>query len=259
MATPPPGPDPAIKPPWRRRRPESRLNVAIIGSIVVHVILLVFLQFVKPALDRRAEEEEILAKKEPQEKVKFEPIKKEEPEKKPEPKPEEKKPPPMRAPRPAEQSRPSPTPGTTHVDLTVGLDPNSFGGDGIVVPSGETLIGDPQANVAPPPPPMPPPPPPSPPPVVTVKTRPRALNVPRMPYPEAARRRGVQGEIQVMVTVSATGEVTRVELKQGVDPQLDELALEALRKARFSPAVGSDGNPMTHTLLYRYVFRLEDE
>jgi outer membrane biosynthesis protein TonB len=44
-----------------------------------------------------------------------------------------------------------------------------------------------------------------------------------------------------------------------VDPKLDELAMEALRKARFAPAVGSDGNPMRYTLMYRYVFRLEDE
>jgi protein TonB len=95
--------------------------------------------------------------------------------------------------------------------------------------------------------------------IVTVKRMPRALSVPRAAYPEPARRRGLQGEIQLSVTVGTDGAVLDVELKKGIDPELDALAIDALRRARFAPAVGSDGKPMRYTIVYRYVFRLEDE
>ncbi len=144
------------------------------------------------------------------------------------------------------------------IGILGGARPQSFGGDGIVVPAGETLAGDPQKKSPPGPPSVkktqaPPAE------IVTVKRMPRALSVPRAAYPEPARRRGLQGEIQLSVTVGTDGAVLDVELKKGIDPELDALAIDALRRARFAPAVGSDGKPMRYTIVYRYVFRLEDE
>ena len=234
------------------------MNLTLVISVALHVIALIVLQFVQPGTHDE-DDEDILAKEEKKPKiVKFEPIEDKKPEPKPAPKPEPKKAPPRSSAPMASQSS-QPTNETTHVDLTVGLDPNSFGGEGIVVPSGETLIGNVGDMAGPPamaPPPMTPPPPPV---VITVKTMPRVLSVPRMPYPEEARRRGIQGEIHVLVTVDVEGRVVGTELKKSVDPKLDGLAMDALKKARFAPAVGSDGNPMRYTLMYRYVFRLEDE
>lgn len=237
----------------------NRLNITLIVSVAAHVVLLIVLQFLEPD-SHHEDDDDILAKEEKKPKiVKFEPVEEKKPEeKKPEPKqPPKPAPPRQGAPMAATSSQPAAQ--TTHVDLTVGLDPNSFGGDGIVVPSGETVIGNVGDKGAPPPPMVPPPPMAPPPPPVVVKSMPRVLSVPRMPYPEEARRRGIQGEIQILVTVETDGRVTATELKKSVDPKLDELAMEALKKARFAPAMGSDGNPMRYTLVYRYVFRLEDE
>lgn len=236
----------------------NRLNITLFVSVAAHVVLLIVLQFIEPG-GHDEDDDDILAKEEKKPKiVKFEPIEEKKPEeKKPEPKPQPKPTPRQGAPMAAQSSQPASE--TTHVDLTVGLDPNSFGGDGIVVPSGETVVGNVGDKAGPPPPPMIPPPMAPPPPPVVVKSMPRVLSVPRMPYPEEARRRGIQGEIQILVTVEADGRVTATELKKSVDPKLDELAMEALKKARFAPAMGSDGNPMRYTLVYRYVFRLEDE
>ncbi|MBU1070448.1 TonB family protein [Myxococcota bacterium] len=236
----------------------NRMNYTLIGSVAVHVIILIVLQFVEPDF-LSTDDEDVLMKEEKKPKiVKFEPIEDKKPEpKKPEPKPEPKKAPPRSsAPMSAQPSQQASE--TTHVDLTVGLDPNSFGGEGIVVPSGETVVGD-VGDMAGPPPMAPERTPPPPEPVVTVKSMPRVLSVPRMPYPEEARRRGIQGEIQILVTVDVGGQVVAMDLKKSVDPKLDELAMAALKKARFAPAMGSDGKPMRYTLVYRYVFRLEDE
>jgi len=233
------------------------MNLTLVISVALHVILLIVLQFVQPGKNAE-DDEDILAKEEKKPKiVKFEPIEDPKPEPKPAPKPEPKKAPPRSSAPMASQSS-QPANETTHVDLTVGLDPNSFGGEGIVVDSGETVVGN-VGDMAGPPPMMPEIKPEPVAPVVTVKSMPRVLSVPRMPYPEEARRRGIQGEIQFLVTVSASGAVVDVELKKSVDPKLDELAKEALKKARFAPAMGSDGKPMSFTLVYRYVFRLEDE
>ncbi len=238
----------------------SRLNWTLVGSVAFHVVLLVVLQYVSPETFSREEKDVLLPEEKKPKVVKFEPIEEKRPEPKPEPKPEpEKKNPSPRRGAPRASAPAQAAARTTYVDLTVGLDPNSFGGDGIVVPSGETLAGDPNTQPAAMASPPMKPSAPAAPEIVTVQRMPRALSVPRAPYPEAARRRGLQGEIQLSVTVGPEGDVVSVELKKGIDPELDALAIDALRRARFAPAVGSDGKPLRYTIVYRYVFRLEDE
>jgi len=67
--------------------------------------------------------------------------------------------------------------------------------------------------------------------------RPAATDAPRPPYPRAARQRGLQGVVMVRVAVSADGLPTEVFIKESSGhPLLDEAAVEAVRRWRFSPA-----------------------
>jgi iron complex outermembrane recepter protein len=58
----------------------------------------------------------------------------------------------------------------------------------------------------------------------------------RPAYPAEALPGGARGEVTVTATVSATGEVSGVELASGVVPALDRAALEAATHWRFRPA-----------------------
>lgn len=67
--------------------------------------------------------------------------------------------------------------------------------------------------------------------------RPAATDAPRPPYPRAARQRGLQGVVMVRVAVSADGLPTEVFIKESSGhPMLDDAAVEAVRRWRFSPA-----------------------
>jgi periplasmic protein TonB len=54
-------------------------------------------------------------------------------------------------------------------------------------------------------------------------------------YPELARRAGIEGTVFVLAYVDETGIVQRVEVARGVGGGLDEAAMEAVSKARFTP------------------------
>jgi protein TonB len=55
-------------------------------------------------------------------------------------------------------------------------------------------------------------------------------------YPELARRRGLEGTVTLTFTVAADGSVGGLRVKRGVDPMLDDAALEAVREAAPLPA-----------------------
>jgi protein TonB len=65
--------------------------------------------------------------------------------------------------------------------------------------------------------------------------RPRALEMPRPAYTDAARAAGIEGRVRVEVHVGADGSVEDVRVVSPLDPDLDEAALAAVRGARFSP------------------------
>ena len=73
------------------------------------------------------------------------------------------------------------------------------------------------------------------PPVVVEENRPA--------YPAEALATRPTGEVSVTATVSAAGEVSGVELAQGVAPALDRAALDAATRWRFRPAM-RDGVPV---------------
>ncbi len=181
--------------------------------------------------------------------------------------------PPPTAPHPSEQPK--------VIDLTArpvgGLSKASFGGSGPAMPVGNTTLADPNAPrprviprhawsapvparqgpasagvpAVPRPRPRPRPRP------VTVKVLPRPISVPRLPYPEAARRQGIEGTVKLEVTIGKNGRVLEVRVLRGIGFGLDQVAVRALKMSRFKPALGSDGKPMVYKIRYRYTFRLE--
>ena len=157
-------------------------------------------------------------------------------------------------------------PAPLNLTMGAGVSDTLVSNDGVgTVHVGDTALGD--ANIAPMravPRPMrvAPTPPPPPPPVrrraaVYVKDLPQRLTVPQVPYPSAARRAQVEGTVKLLVTVGKDGRVIRVKVLKRLGYGLDEAAVRALKRARFKPAMGSDGKPMVYTIRYRYTFRLE--
>ena len=74
-------------------------------------------------------------------------------------------------------------------------------------------------------------------------------------YTDDARRRRVEGTMTMDYFVRADGTVSRVNVAQGIDPGLDQLAIEAAQKAYFAPAL-RNGVPVDGGSRYTHTFRL---
>jgi protein TonB len=55
-------------------------------------------------------------------------------------------------------------------------------------------------------------------------------------YTDDARRRGIEGEVELEIVVRRDGSVGDVRVRRGLDRGLDQRAIEAVRQWRFSPA-----------------------
>ena len=109
----------------------------------------------------------------------------------------------------------------------------------------------PAPRVAPPPPPPPPPPPAAPRVVQTAKAQGSLAGlIANEEYPEAARDREEQGTVRVRLGVSPSGQVTSCNVTQSSGSStLDNFTCRILtRKARFTPARDSNGNPIADTV-----------
>jgi TonB family protein len=71
-------------------------------------------------------------------------------------------------------------------------------------------------------------------------------------YPELARRRGIEGKVEVSFRILPDGRVTELVVRRGADPILDEAALAAVRAASPLP-------PFPELLTVELDFGLEDE
>jgi protein TonB len=78
----------------------------------------------------------------------------------------------------------------------------------------------------------------------------------KVPYPEAARRAGVEGLVIVAITVDSDGNVTDAKIVSGPGYGLEEAALQGIKKFRFKPAT-KNGEPVSTELKYRYRFTLD--
>jgi protein TonB len=82
------------------------------------------------------------------------------------------------------------------------------------------------------------------------------LNEIRVPYPPAARSRGIQGSVIFDLIVSSKGEVASAKVVKSPAPELSDAALGAVQKFRFKPARFKD-KPVAIQIRYTYRFILE--
>ena len=84
-------------------------------------------------------------------------------------------------------------------------------------------------------------------------------NLQKPKYPRCCRRRQREGVVLLAVTITASGECGGIQvLQSGGCPRMDEAAVEAVRKAHFTPARAL-GMPVTSTKKLKFRFRLTDE
>jgi periplasmic protein TonB len=179
------------------------------------------------------------------------------PEKLPPPRTEAPPPPPKRAtPQKSKApaaAQPKPTqqePAST--EPVVGLEEGSFGtGEGASFQVGTTQLGDPVDVARPPSSPAVP---------VAAPARlvPAGLpeRVERCRYHARAQRLGLQGLMVIETEIDEAGRVTRTKLRKGLEAELDEECLEAVRGAKFQPAT-LGGTPIASTRLLRLRFELD--
>jgi periplasmic protein TonB len=80
----------------------------------------------------------------------------------------------------------------------------------------------------------------------------------QVPYPAAARRLGKEGTVRVLVEVGTDGAVISDEIySSSGNRMLDSAALDAVKKARFLPAL-KNGRPVIARILVPIRFRLTD-
>jgi periplasmic protein TonB len=77
-------------------------------------------------------------------------------------------------------------------------------------------------------------------------------------YPESARRRGIEGTVLLKMRITAQGRVEDVQVARSAGhPDLDESAMEAVRRWRFEPA-RRNGEPVAEdAVLLPVVFQLQ--
>jgi len=74
-------------------------------------------------------------------------------------------------------------------------------------------------------------------------------HVPMPPYPEKAREEGVEGDLEMFITVAPSGEVVAGRVIKSVDPAIDEAALATVRTWKFKV---TRGEPAGFPIKFRY-------
>ncbi len=86
---------------------------------------------------------------------------------------------------------------------------------------------------------------------------PRLRGEAQPPYPEAARRTGIEGTVLVKAHVLASGSVDAAEVRRSAGhPDLDHAALDTIRRAHFVPAERG-GQPVAVWVEIPVQFKLE--
>jgi TonB family protein len=75
-------------------------------------------------------------------------------------------------------------------------------------------------------------------------TAPKPVTVPMPAYTKAAMLKRLSGIVELEIDVLPDGTVGTVALVKSLDPELDKEAVEAARKAKFTPGL-KDGKPVT--------------
>lgn len=90
-----------------------------------------------------------------------------------------------------------------------------------------------------------------------VTEMPRIVEEIRVPYPESARKKRVQGAVLFDLLIDASGTVREARLIDGPGEGLNEAAQSAVERLRFAPAKVQD-RPVAVRIRYAYRFVLEN-
>lgn len=74
-------------------------------------------------------------------------------------------------------------------------------------------------------------------------------------YPERARRAGIEGTVELEISISANGDVTGIDVVRGLPLGVSEAAADAIRRWKYKPARGRDG-PVPSRKTVRILFQL---
>jgi protein TonB len=192
------------------------------------------------------------------------------------PEPEPPPPPPEAKPRivmrkaPTPQIAPPPEPTQQEAEPPKGEAPPVFGvslestvggdGPGMAVPVGNSLMTKP--HKAPPPPPAEKAGDPdglaAPVPEVFIAEQPKKLSEVKAAYPPEAQRMGLEGVVVAKLYIDEKGDVRRVTVVEKAGHGFDELARDALKKFKFSPARTGDGKAVPTNIIFKYHFEQAD-
>lgn len=75
-------------------------------------------------------------------------------------------------------------------------------------------------------------------------------------YPDKARRAQIQGTVLLELIVTSAGKPSGIQVKQSLDPDLDQSAIDAVRQWEFAPAT-KDGKPVAVQLVVQVDFHLK--
>jgi protein TonB len=93
-------------------------------------------------------------------------------------------------------------------------------------------------------------------PIYQVDSAPSVASEVKVPYPEEARRAGIEGTVTLSITIDFDGKVVAAKLIGGPGYGLNEAALEAIRRFKFKPAI-KNGEPVSTEMKYAYTFLLD--
>jgi periplasmic protein TonB len=93
-------------------------------------------------------------------------------------------------------------------------------------------------------------------PVYQLDTEPSVLAEFKAPYPDAARRAGIEGTVLLSLTIDDKGNVVAAKVLNGPGYGLEDAAHKAIFKYRFRPAM-KDGEQVATEIKYRYTFVLD--
>ena len=89
---------------------------------------------------------------------------------------------------------------------------------------------------------------------VFISEQPKLLSEVKEAYPPEVQRMGIEGAVEMKLLLDENGDVRKVTITKPAGHGFDELAREALKRFKFSPARTSDGKAVPTNITYIYRF-----
>jgi len=78
----------------------------------------------------------------------------------------------------------------------------------------------------------------------------------KIPYPDEARRAGIEGTVRLRIVVDNEGRVVNAQILNGPGYGLNDAAMNAIKKFKFKPAM-KGGEAVSTSFVYNYTFLLD--